>query len=225
LKQDVTILIVEDDKDIAELEKFHLEKEGFDVIVLESSEKVEEILASRDIAIILMDRMLPNIEGSEFVTYLRSKGYELPVMFVSAKDRDDDVVEGFYQGGDDYLTKPFDIRELVCRTKSILKRTHHLSFDTLRIRDIEMDIEMRKVYVEGEEVSLTKLEFDMLKLFMENKNKILKREYIINKVWKDQPNIQKRTVNVTIRRLKEKIDPENKKEYIVPVWGIGYRFL
>ena len=219
-----TILIIEDNEDLLELEEFHLNKEGYKVIGVTSTKNVESILEQESIELMLVDRTLPRVEGSEFVGYLRDKGVTTPVMFVSAKDKDDEIEEGFICGGDDYLRKPFNINELLYRVKAILRRTSAIEHDRLTARDIIMDFNTRKTYIGSDEVELTKLEFELLSLFIQNKNRALEREYLLQNVWNDNEATQKRTVNVTINRLKKKIDPYEDKEYIVPVRGIGYKF-
>jgi len=218
------ILIIEDDIDILELETYHLLKDGYHVIGVTSTTEVEKLLEKVHIDLMLVDRMLPRVEGSEFVGYLRAKGINVPVMFVSAKDKDTDVEEGYLRGCDDYLRKPFNIKELLFRVKAILRRTNYIDVELLTARDIKLNFNTRKTYVSNKEVLLTKLEFEILALFIKHKNKALDREYILKSIWKDQENIQKRTVNVTINRLKRKIDPDDMKNYIVPVRGIGYKF-
>lgn len=218
-----TILIIEDNEDLLELEAFHLKKEGYKVIGVSSTEEVESIL-EYGIDLMLVDRTLPRIEGSEFVAYLRNKGVTTPVMFVSAKDKDEDVEEGFKCGGDDYLRKPFNMKELLYRVKAILRRTNCIEHERLSARDIVMDFNTRKTFIEENEVLLTKLEFELLCLFIQNKDRALDRAYLLEKLWGNSEEVQKRTVNVTINRLKKKIDPEDVKAYIVPVRGIGYKF-
>ena len=218
-----TILIIEDNEDLLELEEFYLMKEGYRVIVLTSTKEAESIL-KQGIDLMLVDRTLPRVEGSEFVRYLRNKGVTTPVMFVSAKDTDKEIEEGFLRGGDDYLRKPFNMKELLYRVKAILRRTNAIEYERLTARDIVMDFNTRKTFIESNEVELTKLEFELLSLFIKNKNRALEREYLLQNVWNDNDATQKRTVNVTINRLKKKIDPKEDKEYIVPVRGIGYKF-
>jgi DNA-binding response OmpR family regulator len=219
-----TILIIEDNEDLLELETFQLIKEGYKVIGVTSTKEVESILDNENIDLMLVDRTLPRVEGSEFVRYLRDKGVTIPVMFVSAKDKDEEIEEGYQCGADDYLRKPFNMKELLYRVKAILRRTNSIEYERLVARDIVMDFNTRKTYVENNEVELTKLEFELLTLFIKNKNRALEREYLLQNVWNDNESTQKRTVNVTINRLKKKIDPFENKEYIVPVRGIGYKF-
>ena len=218
-----TILIIEDNEDLLELEEFHLIKEGYKVIGVTSTKEVESLL-EKGVDLMLVDRTLPRIEGSEFISYLRDKGVTTPVMFVSAKDKDEEIEEGFIRGGDDYLRKPFNIKELLYRVKAILRRTCAIEHERLTARDIVMDFNTRKTYIDNSEIELTKLEFDLLSLFIKNKNRALEREYLLQNIWNDNEGTQKRTVNVTINRLKKKIDPLDEKNYIVPVRGIGYKF-
>lgn len=219
-----TILSIEDNEDLLELETFHLLKEGYKVIGSTSTKDVESILEQEEIDLMLVDRTLPRVEGSEFVGYLRDKGITIPVIFVSAKDKDEEIEEGFLRGGDDYLRKPFNMNELLYRIKAILRRTSPIAAERLTARDIVMDFNTRKTYIENDEVELTKLEFELLSLFIKNKHRALGREYLIQNIWNENEDIQKRTVNVTINRLKKKIDPHEEKEYIIPVRGIGYKF-
>jgi len=218
-----TILIIEDNEDLLEIEEFHLMKEGYQVIGVTSTKEVETML-KEGIDLMLVDRTLPQVEGSEFVAYLRDKGVTTPVMFVSAKDTDEEIEEGYMRGADDYLRKPFNIKELIYRVKAILRRTSLIEHERLTARDIIMDFNTRKTFIESNEIALTKLEFELLSLFIKNKNKALEREYLLQNIWNDNEGTQKRTVNVTINRLKKKIDPQDAKEYIVPVRGIGYKF-
>jgi len=219
-----TILIIEDNEDLLELEQYHLCKEGYKVIGVTSTKEVESMLENETVDLMLVDRTLPRIEGSEFVAYLRDKGVTTPVMFVSAKDKDDEVEEGYICGGDDYLRKPFNIKELIYRIKAILRRTNAIEYERLIGRDIVMDFNTRKTFIDNNEVDLTKLEFELLSLFIKNKSRALERDYLLKNIWHDHEETQKRTVNVTINRLKKKIDPLEQKNYIIPVRGIGYKF-
>lgn len=223
LKPIATILIIEDDSELLELEAFHLQKEGFKVMGFSSTKNVEKALDT-SVDLMLVDRKLPGIEGSDFVRYIRDKGIEIPVIFVSGKDKDIEIEEGFLRGGDDYICKPFNMNEFIYRIKAILKRTNALQHERLNYRDIVMDLNERKTYIEGFEVILTKLEFNLLSFLIKHKNRILERDYLLRHVWNDDEVKQKRTVNVTMNRLKKKIDPQNIKQYIHSVHGIGYKF-
>ena len=148
---------------------------------------------------------------------------EIPVIFLSAKDSKYQIEEGFLRGADDYITKPFEMQELFYRIKAVLRRTQaHQQKRTLSFRDIELDLKSREIFIDGQEIELTKLEFDLLYTFIENKNTVLKRDHLLKHVWGKNEHYQGRTVNVAINRLKEKIDPDKTKDYIKTVRGIGY---
>ena len=217
-----TILIVEDEEDILELVEYHLQKEGFDVIGVKDTSKVRELLDEEDIALILMDRNLPGLEGSLFVKEIRSEGYDTPVIYVSAKDSSDDILDGFERGGDDYITKPFNFAELIARVKAVIKRAKKES-DVIKYRDIVYDITNNIVKIDNKEIELSKLDKKLLLEFLKNKNSILKREDLLENLWDDAENRQLKTVNVAIKRLKEKIDPNREKNYIKSIRGEGYR--
>ena len=217
-----TIVIIEDEEDLLELLEYTLQKAGFETVGFLSTKNVEKLLSEEHIDLMIVDRNLPHIEGSEFVKTLRGKGINIPTIFASAKDKEKEIEEGFERGGDDYLVKPYNIKELVLRVKAILKRTSPKTLDKVEYKDILLDVKARKIFVSKQEIILTKLEFDLLKTLIENKNSVLNREYLLTHVWKDETFFQDKTVNVAINRLKKKIDPEGTKEYIKSVWGIGY---
>jgi len=218
------IVIVDDEEDLLDLLEYNLTKEGFECIGFLNTKTVSQILDEEDIDVLIMDRNMPGVEGSEFVAKLRENGITVPVIFLSAKDSDSNIEEGFLRGGDDYMTKPFNMKELILRVKSLLKRTTK-KYDNAKLsyRDLFLDVNERVLKVDGKIVDVTKLEFELLKEFILNKNSVLDRDYLLETVWKDSQNYQYRTVNVAINRLKEKIDPEKNKEYIQTVRGVGYR--
>jgi len=217
------IVLIEDEEDLLELLEYRLEKEGYEVTGFLSTKMVEEFLLQEDVDLLIVDRNLPGVEGSEFIKKLRDQGHSIPVIFVSAKDQDSEIEEGFLRGGDDYLTKPFNMNELVLRVKSILRRVQKNDELKLIYKDIKMEMDQRRVYVAGVEVHLSKLEFELLSYFIQNKNIVLNRDQLLEEVWKDEEFKQGKRVDVTINRLKKKIDPNRVKEYIQPVRGIGYK--
>jgi len=217
------IVIIEDEEDILELEEYHLKKEGFEVTGFKSTKYVKDFLDEEQVDLLIVDRNLPGVEGSEFVQELRDEGYDTPVIFVSAKVEDENIEEGFLRGGDDYLTKPFNFKELVLRVKSILKRVDKTQNDLLRYKDLVLDLNSYQVSVDGVGVNLSKLEFELLKYFIINKKNVLDRYELLEKVWMDEDHTQAKTVNVAINRLLKKIDPKKEKKYIEPVRGVGYR--
>jgi DNA-binding response OmpR family regulator len=220
--QDAHIVIIEDEEDILELQEYHLSKEGYEVTGFLNTKLVEEFLEDERVDLLIVDRNLPNVEGSEFVAKLRSRGYNIPVIFVSAKDSDSDIEEGFLRGGDDYLTKPFNTKELLLRIRSILKRTK-VKVERLIYRDIELDLKSRRVFIDEVEQHISKLEFDLLSYFIQNQDRAIDRYELLQNVWLDKDQTQTKTVNVTINRLLKKIDPKKEKDYIKPVRGIGYK--
>ena len=219
-----TIVIVEDEEDLLELLEYNLQKEGYDTIGFLNTKSVEQILDEEEVDILIMDRNLPGVEGSEFVQKLRDEGIDVPVIFLSAKDRDSDIEEGFLRGADDYITKPFNMKELFLRIKAVLKRSSSKHKEgKIAYRDLLLDKSTRTLSVDGKIVDITKLEFDLLCEFIVNKTTVLERDHLLESVWGDSENYQYKTVNVAINRLKEKIDPDKTKEYIQTVRGIGYR--
>ena len=217
-----TILIIEDEEDLLELLEYHLQKEGYETLGFLSTKNVEKCLQEEPIDLLIVDRNLPGVEGSEFVETLRKKGFSQAGIFVTAKDSDANIEEGFMRGCDDYVTKPYNMKELLLRIKAILARTSPVSKSTLSYRDLMLDLEAHRLQVESKEVELTKLEFDLLRTLIENKSSVLSREFLLEHVWKSDDFFQDKTVNVAINRLKAKIDPTKEKEYIKSIWGVGY---
>jgi two-component system, OmpR family, alkaline phosphatase synthesis response regulator PhoP len=218
------IVIVEDEEDLLELLEYTLQKEGYETIGFLNTKTVAQILEEEEIDLLIMDRNLPGVEGSEFIAQLRDDGIDVPVIFLTAKDKEENVEEGFLRGGDDYLTKPFNMKELLLRVKSLLKRTtKKVAEGKLSYRDLVLDRSTRELKVDGKTVEVTKLEFDLLCEFITNKNSVLDRDYLLENVWQDSLNYQYKTVNVAINRLKEKIDPDKTKDYIQTVRGVGYK--
>ena len=218
------ILIVEDEEDILELLEYNLQKEGYETIgFLNIDKNVRKVLDEEQIDLILMDRNLPGCEGTTFINEIRANGYSNPVIYVTAKDRDEDIIEGFENFADDYITKPFNVKELCARVKALLKRTSK-DIDILKIRDIVYKASNKKFYVDDNEIELTSLEHDLLLEFIKNKDILLTREQLLNNVWEDSYDKKEKTVNVAIKRLKAKIDPNGDKNYIKSIRGEGYIF-
>lgn len=218
------ILIIEDEEDILELLEYTLQKEGYETIgFLNIDENIQKVLDEESIDLILMDRNLPGYEGSKFINEIKAKGYNNPVIYVTAKDKDEDILEGFEAHADDYITKPFNLKELSARVKAVIKRTSKI-IDILKVRDITYKSTNKKFYIENIEVELTHLEKDLLLEFIKNKDILMTREHLLNTVWEDSFDKKVKTVNVAIKRLKAKIDPDSKKEYIKSIRGEGYIF-
>lgn len=218
------ILIVEDEEDILELLEYNLQKEGFETIgFLNIDKTLKKVLEEEDISLILMDRNLPGSEGTTFINQIKKEGYNNPVIYVTAKDKDEDILEGFDSHADDYITKPFNLKELTARVKAVIKRTSK-EVNILKIRDIIYKASNKKFYIEEKEIELTHLEHDLFLEFIKNKDILMSREHLLETVWEDSIDKKVKTVNVAIKRLKAKIDPDSTKNYIKSVRGEGYIF-
>ncbi|MCH9740892.1 MAG: response regulator transcription factor [Epsilonproteobacteria bacterium] len=222
----IEIVVIEDEEDILELIEYHLNKAGYDAIGFLSTENVEQFLEEENPALMIVDRNLPNIEGSKFVLQMRELGYNTPVIFLTAKDKDSDIEEGFERGADDYITKPFKPKELILRVEALLRRSGTMMSEKIKHRDLTLNIQKRQLFVGEQALELTNLEFKLLYTFIKNPNQALDRDYLRDEVWGDDSSkFNEKTINVTINRLKKKIDPLGEKEYFVPVWGVGYKLV
>ena len=218
------ILIIEDEEDILELLEYTLQKEGYETIgFLNVNNNVRKVLNEEQIDLILMDRNLPGIEGTSFINEIKQQGFSNPVIYVTAKDKDEDIISGFDNHADDYITKPFNIKELCARIKAVIKRSSK-DIEVLKVKDIVYTSSNKKFYIDNIELNLTHLEHDLLLEFIKNKDILLSREHLLNSVWQDSFEKKEKTVNVAIKRLKAKIDPDGTKNYIHSVRGEGYIF-
>lgn len=223
-RKEIEIVVIEDEKDILELIEYHLSSEGYAVTGFLSAENVKRFLEEESPSLLIVDRNLPGIEGSDFVRQIRSEGCTIPVIFLTAKDKMQDMEEGFESGADDYITKPFKSKELLLRVKALLRRSGASQGECASFRDIWLNLESKEVEVEGAKVALTNLEFKLLYTFVKNPHIALERGYLRDEVWSGSSDtFHDKTINVAINRLKKKIDPDGVKNYFVPVWGIGYR--
>jgi DNA-binding response OmpR family regulator len=224
--ESLEIVIIEDNEDILELIEYHLQKAGYETMGFLSCKNVEEFLEEESPALMIVDRNLPDCEGSELVNKLRSYGYNLPIIFLTAKDKESDLEEGFERGGDDYMTKPFNPKELILRVQALLRRSGVKSSEIIKYRDLLLNIQKRTLSIEHQGIELTNLEFRLLHTFIKNPKTPLDRDFLRDEVWGDDSNnFHDKTINVTINRLKKKIDPKAEKEYFQPVWGVGYKLL
>jgi len=223
-KDEIEIVVIEDEEDILELIEYHLSAEGYVVTGFCSAENVKRFIEEESPALLIVDRNLPGLEGSEFVRQIRSEGYDTPVIFLTAKDKMHEMEKGFESGGDDYITKPFQFKELCLRVNALLRRSGMGQVERLRFRDIRLDLGSKEAEVDGKKIALTNLEFQLLHTFVRSPNIALDREYLREEVWGGGgENFHDKTINVAINRLKKKIDPEGIKNYFVPVWGVGYK--
>jgi DNA-binding response OmpR family regulator len=222
----IEIIIIEDEEDILELLEYSLSKEGYDVTGFLSTENVEAFLEQENPSLMIVDRNLPGMEGSEFVAKMREIGYDIPVIFLTAKDKEKEKEEGFVRGGDDYMTKPFSIKELLLRVNAILKRSGKQASDKIKYKDIVLDLKKRELLIENKPVEITNLEFRLLHTFIKNPGQVLDRDFLRDEVWGDNDlDFHDKTINVAMNRLKKKIDPNGDKEYFQPIWGVGYKLV
>ena len=224
------ILIVEDEVAIADLEKDYLELSGFDVVMQHTGDAGLKAALNEDFNLIILDLMLPNVDGFEICKKVREKK-NTPIIMVSAKKEDIDKIRGLGLGADDYMTKPFSPSELVARVKAHLARYERLvgsgvkANEIIEIRGIKIDKTARRVYVNGEEKAFTTKEFDLLTFLAENPNHVFTKEELFNKIWDMESIGDIATVTVHIKKIREKIEfNTSKPQYIETIWGVGYRF-
>ncbi|WP_040204630.1 response regulator transcription factor [Neobacillus jeddahensis] len=224
------VLIIEDEKSIAELERDYLEINGFETDIVLTGDQGLQVAITQDYDLILLDVMLPNIDGFEICRKVRNIK-EIPIIMVTAKKEEIDKIRGLGLGADDYLVKPFSPNEMVARVKAHLARFERLSTkqkpETLPIdiRGLSIDRTDRRVLVNNQEVIVTNKEFDVLTFLAMNPNQVFSKEHLFERIWGYDSSGDISTVTVHIRKIREKIehDPSNP-EYIETVWGAGYRF-
>ena len=223
------VLVVDDEKLIVKGIRFSLEQDGMEVDCAYDGEEALNMIKNKEYDIILLDVMLPKLTGFEVCQQLRETS-SVPVVMLTAKGDDMDKILGLEYGADDYITKPFNILEVKARIKAIMRRTEKKTTTQTKSRviqagDLVMDCEARRVSIDGKEVNLTAKEFDVLELLIFNPNKVYSRENLLNIVWGYEYPGDVRTVDVHIRRLREKIEtnPSDPK-YVHTKWGVGYYF-
>ncbi len=218
------ILIVDDEADIREILNFNLSNEGYEIIEADSAEEAWEKL-SENPQLILLDVMMEGQSGFHFANKLRQEGINTAIIFLTAKNTENDMLTGFSIGGDDYITKPFSVKEVVARVKSVLKRTANASSGDANIikhEDLRIDSNAKTLRIGKEFVQLTRTEFAILCLLAENQGRVFTRTEILNKIWSDEVVVLERTVDVHITRLRKKL---GKYGYsIVNRVGYGYLF-
>ena len=224
------ILIVEDEESIAELEKDYLELSGFEVHIETNGETGLKEALEGDYDLILLDLMLPGVDGFEICKRVR-KVKNTPILLVSAQKDDIDKIRGLGLGADDYVTKPFSPSELVARVKAHLARYERLigsavqENEIIEIRGIKIDKTARRVYVNGEEKQFTTKEFDLLTFLAQNPNRVFTKEELFREIWDMESVGDIATVTVHIKKIREKIEFDTAKpQYIETIWGVGYRF-
>ena len=224
------VLIVEDELAIAELEKDYLELSSFEVEIETDGEKGLKLGLTEDFDMIILDIMLPGVDGFEICKQIREKK-DIPILMVSAKKEDIDKIRGLGLGADDYITKPFSPSELVARVKAHLERYRRLvssntqENEVVESRGLKIDKTARRVYLNGEEKAFTTKEFDLLTFLASHPNRVFTKEELFNKIWDMESLGDIATVTVHIKKIREKIELNTAKpQYIETIWGVGYRF-
>ena len=221
--------MVEDDSTIAFAVKYAVEQEGFNLDIAENLENARKIVNSKEYDLILLDVMLPDGNGYEFLKQLREHDEDTPVIFLTACDEEVNIVMGLDIGGDDYITKPFRVRELISRINAILRRkgkSQDSNKKILKFKNISIHTLEARVFKNNEEIFLTSAEYKLLLILIQNKNMVLSRAQILEKLWDVTYDfINDNTLSVYIKRLREKIeDDSSKPQYILTVRGLGYKW-
>ena len=221
------ILVVDDEKLLVKGIKFNLENDGYEVVTGADGMDAVELAAAGDIDLIVLDLMMPRMDGLEACTKIREFS-DVPIIMLTAKSEDMDKLLGFEHGADDYLTKPFNILELKARIRALLRRAGSAGkqqADVLACDHISIDRSARNAYNDGRLVDLTQKEFDLVELLMRNPNRVYSREALLDAIWGYDNSSDIRTVDVHIRRLREKLErTPASPEHIMTKWGVGYYF-
>jgi len=223
----ITILIADDDSEIRDFINIFLCNEGYHVLEAENGLQALEIIQTLPVHLVILDVMMPHMDGIKACQKIREAS-NIPIIMLSAKEEDMDIITGLTTGADDYVTKPFSLLELVARVKAQLRRQSYSvkdqEEDVLSVGDLIIDKARHQVTVKGQEVSLTPLEFSILELMASNRGFVFSADKIYERVWKETPRFSDNTVVVHIRNLRDKIE-ENPREprYVKTVWGVGYK--
>ena len=220
------ILIVDDEETLCEVLKLNLENEGYDVDIAFSAEQALT-LDLKNYSLILLDIMMGEISGIKMAKMLKANvnTADIPIIFCTARDTEDDMIMGLNLGADDYIIKPYTIRNVIARVRSVLRRTNHKIVDkpnVLQVEGLQLDLEFKHCLVDGVEVKLTRKEFELLAYLISHRGKICSREQILSRVWSDEVVVLDRTIDVSITRLRSKIGAYGS--FIVTRSGFGYGF-
>ena len=226
MEQKHTILVVDDEQDLLEILTFNLETEGYEVATATSAEEALHLNLG-DFNLLLLDVMMGGMSGFAMARKLKDNPSTaaIPIIFLTARDTENDTLTGFSLGADDYISKPFSIREVLVRVRAVLRRTADPSTqqsNTLRYQGIEMNLDKKTVSIEGEDIPFTKTEFELLHLLLDERGRVFSRQELIDRVWPKDVLVLDRTVDVNITRLRNKIGPYAK--CIVTRLGFGYYF-
>ena len=224
----VKILIIEDEPDIRRNLEYNLGREGFNASSVGTLDKAYEKIKSKKFDLILLDLMLPDGSGLDFCKKIKSNSETeaIPVVILTAKDDEVDKVVGFELGADDYVTKPFSVRELILRVKAILKRSDTKTKEVVEVErqfgDLKIDVDSHEVHVDSQLIELTALEFRLLKELVDKRGRVQSRDQLLSEVWGYNAEVTTRTVDTHIKRLREKLGSMGK--YVQTIRGVGYKF-
>ena len=217
------ILVVDDNQKIRRLIDIYLRREGFSTLLAETGEQALHLLGEQAVDLMIVDIMMPGMDGYALVRQLRENRMEIPVLMATAKTEFADKKEGFEAGADDYMTKPVDLEELVLRVRALLRRSRIYSENQIRIGEVTLDYNTLEVRLPGETVVLPQKEFYLLYKLFSYPNRIFTRQELMDEIWGFDSETSPRTVDVHIKRLREKIK-DHAKWALTTVWGIGYKF-
>ena len=224
-----TVLICDDDRDIRRALHIYLTGAGYKVLEAANGREALETVDREEVHLVLLDIMMPELDGVSALTLLRERDDNIPVILLTGKSEDSDKIRGLELGADDYVTKPFNAQEVIARVKALLRRYMRMSEretkpSTLTLGGIEMDDDTKTVTVDGDEITITPKEYDILKFFLENPGKVFSSREIYRRVWQDTPMGAEGTVAVHIRHLREKVEINPAEpRYLKVVWGKGYK--
>ena len=225
------VLVVEDEPDIAELVRYHLEQEGFAASVVDDGEKAFDLIRQRQPALIVLDLMLPGMSGLDVCRRLRAEPAtaRLPIVMLTARAAEVDRVLGLEMGADDYVTKPFSPRELIARVRAVLRRAYgpelERAHDVYEKGRLRLDFDTYEVTLDGKPIELSLREFELLRFFVRSPNRVYDRLQILDLVWGQDTYVEPRTVDVHVRRLRARIERDDAHpELILTVRGVGYKF-
>jgi len=223
----LTVLIVEDEKALAEILEYNFKKEGYIVDTALDGEIALDKIIFKAPDLIILDWMLPKLSGIDLCRKIRSnkKVKNIPIIMLTARGEEEDRLKGLEMGVDDYVTKPFSINELLARAKAVLKRIRPIfAEEEITFEDIKINIGTHKVFRKSKEIKLGPTEFNLLRFFMENISRVFSRQQLLNHVWKHDALVEPRTVDVHVRRLRKSLNAGNKKDFIRTVRSAGYSF-
>lgn len=220
------ILVVEDDSEIREMLRFSLEKSGYAVVEAEDAEQALEKLGVMLPDMMLVDWMLPGMAGPEFVRRTRRDDLtkKIPVIMLTARSEESDILQGFENGADDYLTKPFSPKELLARIKSLLRRSNNDEEGNLQVQELLLDIQAHRLSITGKSIEIGPTEYKLLEFFMQHPDRVYSREQLLDMVWGRNVYVEERTVDVHILRLRKLLSPYGYDKLVQTVRGSGYRF-